>query len=69
MQTVSWSVPNNPTSFLPSRPGTEFVCEACPCGSLELFTLGKTMICECPHIVQVIADGEVVEVHSLGSRH
>ena len=69
MQTVSWSVPNDPTSFLPSRPGTKFVCEACPCGEIELYANGKCLVAECPHIVQVIAEGEVVEVHSLGPRH
>ena len=69
MQTVEYSVLSDLSSFVPTFRGAEFICEACPCGSLSLYAQGKTIVCECPHIVQVLADGEVVEVQSLGNRH
>lgn len=68
MNTFSFSQVEDPTSYYPTVKGTQFVCEACPCGELEMFALGNGIICECPHIVQVLYNGECQEVHSLGVR-
>ena len=69
MSLVAWSQRSDPTSFYPVMNGTQYVCEACPCGETSLYAHNEAVVAECPHCVLILRDGKLDEVHSLGARH
>lgn len=50
------------------RSAATFICEACCCGDVELHADDGYVYAECDHIVMVIKDNTVVEIHSVGVR-